>query len=47
MAEAFHAPYPSIKVDTEPEITEDERIALFDNLHVIVEIVLITFCVQQ
>jgi hypothetical protein len=28
-----HAPYPSIKVDTEPEITEDERIALFDNLH--------------
>ena len=33
MAEAFHAPYPSIKVDTEPEITEDERIALFDNLH--------------
>ncbi|MGC3391289.1 MupG family TIM beta-alpha barrel fold protein, partial [Enterococcus faecalis] len=33
MAEAFHAPNPSIKVDTEPEITEDERIALFDNLH--------------
>ena len=25
MAEAFHAPYPSIKVDTEPEITEDEK----------------------
>ncbi|MGC3758334.1 MupG family TIM beta-alpha barrel fold protein, partial [Enterococcus faecalis] len=33
MAEAFHAPYASIKVDTEPENSEDVRIALFDNLH--------------
>ncbi len=34
MAEAFHAPYPSIdKVIQNREITEDERIALFDNLH--------------
>ena len=46
MAEAFHAPYPSIKVDTEPEITEDELHCSI-TYTVIVEIVLITFCVQQ
>jgi len=33
MAEAFFADFPAIKVDVEADITEDERIALFDNLH--------------
>lgn len=33
MAEAFNADYPTLKVDTEEGITENERICLFDNLH--------------
>lgn len=33
MSEAFFAPYPSIKVIPGTEITEAERICLFDNLH--------------
>lgn len=33
MAEAFNAPFPTLKVVVEDEITEDERICLFDNLH--------------
>ena len=33
MAEAFNADYPTLKVDVEEDITEDERICLFDNLH--------------
>ncbi|KAF1302932.1 DUF871 domain-containing protein [Enterococcus saccharolyticus] len=33
MADAFNAPYPTLKVVVEDEITEDERICLFDNLH--------------
>ncbi len=33
MAEAFNAPYPTIKVVTEKEITANERVCLFDNLH--------------
>ena len=33
MAEAFNAEYPSIKVDVAEDITEDERVVLFDNLH--------------
>ncbi|MGN8981293.1 DUF871 domain-containing protein [Enterococcus villorum] len=33
MSEAFHAAYPTLKVDVEADITEDERICLFDNLH--------------
>ncbi len=33
MAAAFNADYPTLKVDTEEGITENERICLFDNLH--------------
>jgi Uncharacterized conserved protein len=33
MSEAFFAEYPTLKVVVEDEITEDERICLFDNLH--------------
>ncbi|MBZ3639636.1 DUF871 domain-containing protein [Enterococcus casseliflavus] len=33
MAEAFHADYPTLRVDVVDGITEDERICLFDNLH--------------
>lgn len=33
MAEAFQADYPTLKVDVAEDITEDERICLFDNLH--------------
>lgn len=33
MAEAFQAEYPTLKVVVEEDITEDERICLFDNLH--------------
>lgn len=33
MADAFYAPYPTLKVVVEDEITENERICLFDNLH--------------
>ncbi|WP_265457366.1 DUF871 domain-containing protein [Enterococcus sp. HY326] len=33
MNEAFFAPYPTIKVDVYEDITENERICLFDNLH--------------
>lgn len=33
MSEAFFAPYPTLKVDVEDGITENERICLFDNLH--------------
>ncbi|MGM9903941.1 hypothetical protein A5844_000185 [Enterococcus sp. 10A9_DIV0425] len=33
MAEAFNASYPTLKVDVAEDITEDERICLFDNLH--------------
>ncbi|MFV0558347.1 MAG: DUF871 domain-containing protein [Enterococcus sp.] len=33
MAEAFQSPYPTLKVDVAEDITEDERICLFDNLH--------------
>ena len=33
MAEAFKAEYPTLKVVVEEDITEDERICLFDNLH--------------
>ncbi|WP_086347490.1 DUF871 domain-containing protein [Candidatus Enterococcus clewellii] len=33
MADAFNADYPTLKVDVEEGITEDERICLFDNLH--------------
>ncbi|BCA85849.1 outer surface protein [Enterococcus saigonensis] len=33
MSEAFFAEYPSLKVDPAQDITEDERICLFDNLH--------------
>ncbi|MFS1079447.1 DUF871 domain-containing protein [Enterococcus casseliflavus] len=32
MAEAFHADYPTLRVDVVDGITEDERICLFDNL---------------
>lgn len=33
MAEAFNAPYPTLKVDVADDITENERVCLFDNLH--------------
>lgn len=33
MSEAFFASYPTLKVDVADDITEDERICLFDNLH--------------
>ncbi|MGC6769735.1 DUF871 domain-containing protein [Enterococcus sp. LJL51] len=33
MAEAFNADFPTIKVDTEADITENERVCLFDNMH--------------
>lgn len=33
MAAAFNADYPTLKVDVEDGITEDERVCLFDNLH--------------
>lgn len=33
MSEAFYSPYPTLKVVTEAEITENERVCLFDNLH--------------
>lgn len=33
MADAFNADYPTLKVDVEEGIIEDERICLFDNLH--------------
>ena len=33
MAEAFHADYPTLRVDVVDGITEDERTCLFDNLH--------------
>ncbi|MDH6365583.1 hypothetical protein M2139_002606 [Enterococcus sp. PF1-24] len=33
MAEAFNAEYPTLKVAVEADITENERICLFDNLH--------------
>lgn len=33
MAEAFNSPFPVLKVDVEPDITENERLCLFDNLH--------------
>lgn len=33
MAEAFNADYPTLKVVPEADITENERICLFDNLH--------------
>lgn len=33
MSEAFFASYPTLKVDIADDITEDERICLFDNLH--------------
>ena len=33
MSEAFFGEYPTLKVVVEDEITEDERICLFDNLH--------------
>lgn len=33
MAEAFNAEFPSLKVDVAEDITNDERIVLFDNLH--------------
>lgn len=33
MSEAFFASYPTLKVDVVEDITEDERICLFDNLH--------------
>ncbi|MGX7200644.1 DUF871 domain-containing protein [Enterococcus nangangensis] len=33
MAEAFNAEFPSLKVDVAEDVTDDERIVLFDNLH--------------
>lgn len=33
MSESFFASYPTLKVDVAEDITEDERICLFDNLH--------------
>ncbi|KAF1296605.1 hypothetical protein BAU15_14785 [Enterococcus sp. JM4C] len=33
MSEAFTAAYPTLKVKVEEDITENERICLFDNLH--------------
>ena len=33
MSEAFTADYPTLKVNVEADITENERICLFDNLH--------------
>lgn len=33
MSEAFYSPYPTLKVVTGAEITENERVCLFDNLH--------------
>ncbi len=33
MADAFYAQYPTLKVVVEDEITKNERICLFDNLH--------------
>ncbi len=33
MAESFYALYPTLRVDAADDITEDERICLFDNLH--------------
>lgn len=33
MSEAFFASYPTLKVNVADDITEDERICLFDNLH--------------
>lgn len=33
MSEAFNAPYPTLKVDASDDITENERVCLFDNLH--------------
>ncbi|MGO2853187.1 MAG: phospho-sugar glycosidase domain-containing protein, partial [Tetragenococcus koreensis] len=33
MAESFNALYPTLQVDVADDITEDERICLFDNLH--------------
>lgn len=33
MAEAFTASYPTLKVDVAKDITKDEEICLFDNLH--------------
>ncbi|GMA07462.1 outer surface protein [Tetragenococcus halophilus subsp. flandriensis] len=33
MAESFRALYPTLRVDVADDITEDERICLFDNLH--------------
>ncbi|MGX7162840.1 DUF871 domain-containing protein [Enterococcus massiliensis] len=33
MAEAFTSPYPTLKVDVAEDISENERICLFDNLH--------------
>lgn len=33
MAEAFTADYPTLKVDVEADITDNERTCLFDNLH--------------
>ncbi|MGM0124190.1 hypothetical protein IGI37_001564 [Enterococcus sp. AZ194] len=33
MSEAFNAPYPTLKVTVEDEITDNERLCLFDNLH--------------
>lgn len=33
MSESFHALYPTLRVDVVDDITEDERICLFDNLH--------------
>ncbi|MCB5950598.1 DUF871 domain-containing protein [Enterococcus sp. BWT-B8] len=33
MSEAFNADFPTLKVDVASDITENERICLFDNLH--------------
>ena len=47
MAEAFHAPYPSIKVIQNQKSQKMKELHCSITYTVIVEIVLITFCVQQ